>query len=406
MASANTTGGGGRRREPQADDANESLAALNLSSDHGQARQTGPNFNETWRRAPAPSQSRSRAFASTNWRCRPPLVSEDDTTCATPHPSEASGTPSTMKPVPVPLPQHHPSFSGTDFKMRPDALPFQPGHPLPRLRRKPTVPGKSEAAATPLRPTGSFKAAAKKQSVKDLREQALRNAPQPLQQYLAQASMNMVLAAEPRTLLVVLDLNGTICERSKAGHASPRPHLEAFLDYCFAQHRVMIWSSARTVNVEKACAQLFTKAQRERTVAKWGRETLGLTEAAFKENVQVYKRMATLWESDIVQASHPDAVAGGRWDQTNTVLIDDSAAKATSEPFNHVEIPEYTRRGRKAYEQKFQTLRAVMEYLEEARRFEDVSTFILMNRFMVEGSAPDTTTDMPPQILAGVASLP
>ncbi len=76
-------------------------------------------------------------------------------------------------------------------------------------------------------------------------------------------------------------------------------------------------------------------------VAVWARDRFGLTGADYNLKVQCYKRLTRLWADRDIQAAHPDARAGGRWDQTNTVLVDDSAEKARSEPFNFVGVPEF-----------------------------------------------------------------
>ena len=202
-------------------------------------------------------------------------------------------------------------------------------------------------------------------------------APQPLATYLAQAAAAPIRAASPQTLLVVLDLNGTLCQRTRGGGgAYARPYLTEFMAYMFAQHRVVIWSSARGENVAKALVALFAPADRARLVAVWGRETLGLSKAAFNLKVQVYKKLIRLWCDKGVQAAHPGAAGGVHWGQHNTVLVDDSIKKGASEPFNFVEVPEFTQATRSKVEEKRPTLREVAEYLEEARQWQDVSSYM------------------------------
>ena len=78
-------------------------------------------------------------------------------------------------------------------------------------------------------------------------------------------------------------------------------------------------------------------------LAIWARNTLGLNTQEYEGKVQVYKRLDTIWRNEYIQSKHPDAGYGAFWDQTNTLLIDDSVAKAASEPYNHVEIPEFVK---------------------------------------------------------------
>ena len=220
-------------------------------------------------------------------------------------------------------------------------------------------------------------------AVHDLKGIAPSNRPQPTAAYLQQAATSPTEAPTPQTLLIILDLNGTLCERTRSGDVHHRPGLAPFLKYCLQNHKVMIWSSARGYNVTRVCSLLFSDVQRQKLVARWGRETLGLSAAEFGEKVQVYKRLHVLWAAETVQQSHPQAGEGGTWDQRNTVLIDDSEEKAASEPFNHLAIPEYST-ARNRVERKAPALVKVVEYLEQARRYSDVSTFIQIKRFAIE----------------------
>ena len=278
--------------------------------------------------------------------------------------------------------------------LNPNAPAFVPGASQTEINRQygapqPTASSKStpveSASRVTVATTRRTTAKTAPQVAKALRNKALRSAPIPTQVYLDQASIEP-FTVEPRTLLIVLDLNGTLCQRGKAGEVtSTRPYLDDFLQYCLKQHRVMIWSSARTENTQRATQALFSKAQRDQLVGQWGRETLGLSQQAFLEKVQVYKRLDFLWASSVVQSSHPDFQDGGGWDQTNTILIDDSEKKAVSEPWNHVEVPEYTRAGRHQIETRTMTLRTLVGYIEKARRASDVSAFIKRHRLAIDG---------------------
>ena len=216
------------------------------------------------------------------------------------------------------------------------------------------------------------------------RHSTIKPAPQPTAAYLEQAAASPTQAPTPQTLLVVLDLNGTLCERTSGGSVQPRTGLAPFLKYCLQQHKVVIWSSARAYNVTHMCNALFSDVQRRQLVTRWGREKLGLSAADFAHKVQVYKRLHVLWADAAVRWSHPRAAAGEAWDQTNTVLVDDSEKKAVTEPFNHLAIPEYSAASH-GRESKVKALEKVVEYLERARRYNDVSAFMKSNKFVVEG---------------------
>ena len=209
--------------------------------------------------------------------------------------------------------------------------------------------------------------------------------PTPAASYLAQASRSPIPLSHPQHLLLVLDLNGTLLARKKASKTfQPRLSLKSFLDYCFANHSLLIWSSASPQNVQGVCSALFTPAQRARLLGEWGRDTLGLTPAQYCEHVQVYKRLSTVWADEGLQARHPGAMAGKRWDQSNTVLIDDSVEKAMGEPLNMVQVPEFVKEGRNEIGD---VLGQVVGWLEEARGWSDISGFCggMRRVFRVDG---------------------
>ncbi|GAP84102.1 putative phosphoprotein phosphatase [Rosellinia necatrix] len=211
--------------------------------------------------------------------------------------------------------------------------------------------------------------------------------PDPTPEYLAIASHPPFLLPQPRNLLVVFDLNGTLLHRPS--HHNPtrfieRPYAQAFLSYCINTFTVAIWSSARSQNVQNMCAQLLKAEDRPKVVAIWGRDSFGLTKADFNSRVQCYKRLTMLWNDPAIKASHPMAGTSEGWNQLNTVLVDDSAAKARSEPFNLLQIPEFLGN---AQEPGF-VLPQVHDYLNQCSQQTNVSAYIKSQPFKV---APDFT---------------
>lgn len=172
--------------------------------------------------------------------------------------------------------------------------------------------------------------------------------PNPTSEYLEKTYTKPNQGPTPsllaRHLLVVIDLNGTLLYRPNRKNPTKftaRPHAEKFLQYCVDTFSVIIWSSAKSQNVIPMCQTILTPKLRQKVIAIWGRETFGLTGQDYNMRVQCYKRLTKLWGDPKIAASHPDTQNGGRWDQTNTVLIDDSSEKARSEPYNLIEIPEF-----------------------------------------------------------------
>ncbi|KAF2772261.1 HAD-like protein [Teratosphaeria nubilosa] len=191
--------------------------------------------------------------------------------------------------------------------------------------------------------------------------------PQPDRAYLHQANMPILPLGSPRTLLVILDLNGTLLHRkSKGSTFTARPHVNEFLHYLLTNHAVMVWSSASPENVKAMCGKLFTKPQMQQLIAVWARDKLRLEQKYYNQKVQVYKQLSWVWEE--LAASGKEA-----WDQSNTVLIDDSLEKAASEPHNLVQIEEFENR---ADQQSTDVLGQVVRYLEVARDYSDVSSFM------------------------------
>jgi hypothetical protein len=112
-----------------------------------------------------------------------------------------------------------------------------------------------------------------------------------------------------------------------------------------------------------------TPKRGKQLVAVWDRQDLRLGALA-GQRVQVYKQLYWLWDHAAIQASFPATEPGTGWDQSNTVLIDDTEEKARSEPCNLVKITEFTR------EQvgiEDDTLLTVAAYLNSLRFHTDVS---------------------------------
>lgn len=184
-----------------------------------------------------------------------------------------------------------------------------------------------------------------------------------------------------------MDLNGTLVYRRGAHRLSVevRPNVESFLQHIFERFTVMVWSSARPHSVGGMCATVFTPEQRSMLVAEWGRDKLGLTKKQYDSKVQVYKRLERVWDDDAIQARHPYAKDGARWDQTNTVLLDDSVVKATAQPFNVVEVPEFAG---KPDPPGLLPLSQIAAYLDELRWQMDVSAFIRQTAFKLVRQQP------------------
>ncbi|KAF2676232.1 HAD-like protein [Lentithecium fluviatile CBS 122367] len=212
-------------------------------------------------------------------------------------------------------------------------------------------------------------------------------APKPTTAYLLQVIGKPEVVDPPDLKLVILDLNGTLLHRPNA-RKQPwkmigRPMLPEFLQYLFDNFAVMIWSSAKPENV-KILVETGLGAYNSQLIATWARNTLGLAPQHYSMNVQCYKDLARVWASDEVQCNMIGYEEGKRFDQRNTILIDDSKLKAAAQPFNLLEIPEFT--GATDEHNVEDVLGQVAGYLELLKMQEDVSKFINKTPFKADGT--------------------
>ncbi|KAL4801371.1 NLI interacting factor-like phosphatase-domain-containing protein, partial [Aspergillus unguis] len=200
------------------------------------------------------------------------------------------------------------------------------------------------AAASPASKSNKLRSDAEKQAFKAPRP------PSATKRYLDQAALPPH-ATPPRPLLVILDLNGTLIYRKTRKFPptfSRRAGLHEFLKTLVEKYKVMIWSSSQPETVDAVCKKIFTEEDRKKLVVEWGRDKLNLSKSQYNTKVQVYKTLETVWSSRQIQKSHPKRKQKGEpkakkpWDQSNTILIDDSKLKAVSEPYNLIEVPEFT----------------------------------------------------------------
>ncbi|KAJ5753714.1 uncharacterized protein N7511_007867 [Penicillium nucicola] len=198
--------------------------------------------------------------------------------------------------------------------------------------------------------------------------------------YMRQASQEPRQSPSKRPLLVILDLNGTLIFRKKRifpPKFARRAGLDQFLAALIKDYSVMVWTSSQPPTMNAVCEQIFPGEMHDKVVALWGRDKFGLTPRQYNNKLQVYKQLHKVWDTPSIQAAFPGNEGlseapvtsaattrramvqrateqlkaktnakklkpGHRWDQTNTILIDDSKLKALSEPFNILEIPEFT----------------------------------------------------------------
>jgi hypothetical protein len=205
-------------------------------------------------------------------------------------------------------------------------------------------------------------------------------APAPTEAYMMQAAEKPSTVELSGRILVILDLNGTLLYRPSRNNTKmiARPFLAPFLRYLFSNFAVMVWSSARPQNVAALVDQSLEDDLKKSLVAQWARGHFNLKPEHYNANVQVYKNLDLVWSKDEIQKQHPDYETGGRFGQHNTVLIDDTILKASAQPYNLLQISEFSATKQQMQEDK---LRDVAGYLDVLRTQQDVSKFIKREPF-------------------------
>ncbi|KAE8444381.1 hypothetical protein EG329_000581 [Mollisiaceae sp. DMI_Dod_QoI] len=209
--------------------------------------------------------------------------------------------------------------------------------------------------------------------------------PNPSAAYFAASDFVPRELQQPQHLLVVIDLNGTLLFRPSRKQPTKfisRPDTMPFLKYCVDTFSVVIWSSAKPENVTNMCNAILTPELRKKVIAIWGRDKFGLSRQDFDLRVQCYKRLTKLWNDRQIARSHPEYERGARWDQTNTVLVDDSLEKGRSEPFNLIEVPEFFGNA----DEQGRILPQVHDYLNHLSMHSNVSACLRSRPFKPQSS--------------------
>ncbi|KIX10603.1 uncharacterized protein Z518_01687 [Rhinocladiella mackenziei CBS 650.93] len=217
------------------------------------------------------------------------------------------------------------------------------------------------------------------------REVASPPPPEASPDYKRKAELPTACRESPQKLLVILDLNGTLLVRPN-GRTDPkmfkiRPGVRQLLDYLFENHVVMVYSSTRPENATGMVNNLIHPTQRAKMAAVWGRDKLDLSQEQYYNKVQVYKNLLKIWRDKSIQSK---AEPGRKWDQSNTVLVDDCRLKALAQPHNLLQVPEFEnnapRQGGQALRewqlQQMEIVKSLEQKLEELKWQVDVSRLI------------------------------
>jgi hypothetical protein len=232
-------------------------------------------------------------------------------------------------------------------------------------------------------------------------------APKASEVYLAQARLSPVRRSTPKKCLVILDLNGTCIARPNPLEPKVfkiRPGIRKLFNYLFGHHVVMIFTSMQHKNATAIVDKLLTPYQRKRLAGFWARDKLGLTTEQLHVKTQTYKNLDQVWLDKAIQSTHPKDEGRWGWDQSNTVLIDDSHVKAVSHPHNLLLVPEFSKedaanleRNPAVKKSEGAILQSLIVMLEELKYQADVSRLILQWQIGKSqlSREPRAATDLP-----------
>ncbi|KAF9164643.1 hypothetical protein BGX21_003441 [Mortierella sp. AD011] len=206
-----------------------------------------------------------------------------------------------------------------------------------------------------------------------------------------------VTLTEPHKLLVILDLNGTLFYRTRGNNRSitPRPYLSEFLDFLFKNCRVMVWSSAQPQSVEAMLGHGFGDYV-DRLDRIWNRTHFRLTPEDYSKKVLTIKDLEFVWEgiekekkaAENATAKHEKFLV--EFDQTNTVLIDDSKDKIQLQPYNGLTLRDFdVDLARSGTDNE---LPKVVRYLEKLTYQKNVSAYMRLHPF---DTNDEVNTDIP-----------
>ncbi|KAG0045571.1 hypothetical protein BGZ83_009233 [Gryganskiella cystojenkinii] len=202
-----------------------------------------------------------------------------------------------------------------------------------------------------------------------------------------------------QTILVILDLNGAMVHRrpgiGKKSGVVRRPHLDTFIQCLLQNFRVMIWSSARPPTVKKLVEQ-FPGGTKKKLDRIWSREDMRLAEQDYHRKVLTLKDLDFVWDvaeterEKFLEETRDNKSKEGikkhdlrkfesRFDQRNTVLIDDSIHKTQLQPYNSIILRDYDSSLPDA-DQDYELLK-VRDYLIDLLPQANVSSYMRANPF-------------------------
>ncbi|XP_044476213.1 uncharacterized protein LOC123203834 [Mangifera indica] len=192
--------------------------------------------------------------------------------------------------------------------------------------------------------------------------------------------------------LLVLDVNGILAAISQLPVREgwkphyivsrkavfKRPHCHSFLQFCFERFNVGIWTSRIKKNVERA-VQFLLGDFKHHLLFCWDAShcsETGLTAIGDQDKPLVLKELKKLW----VKAECGLPWREGEYNETNTLLVDDSPYKALRNPAYTAIFP-YSYQYWDTEDKSLGPGGDLREYLEQLSHAENVQEFVRQNPF-------------------------
>ncbi|KAK4252531.1 hypothetical protein QN277_014519 [Acacia crassicarpa] len=213
-------------------------------------------------------------------------------------------------------------------------------------------------------------------------------------------SIGRAISSYPKKKLLVLDLNGLLADfvlgvpegykPDKKIHNKAvfkRPFCDDFLQFCFDKFHVGIWSSRKRQNVD-AAIKLLVGVSKSKLLFAWDQRHCTKTKFQTIEDEQkplMLKELRMLWEK-----SRPGLPwAKGEFNETNTLLLDDSPYKAIRNPM-HTAIFPYSYRYNDTNDSSLGPGGDLRVYLEGLAMAENVPQYVASHPF---GQPPITKSN-------------
>lgn len=180
--------------------------------------------------------------------------------------------------------------------------------------------------------------------------------PRPSSVYIDKCARSALTVKNGRQL-IILDLNGTLIS-TKTRNNSRRPHLDCLKKYLFEQFDVMVYSSAMRHNVSRYVDNTFSGKQKTQLKGVLAREDMDMSKKDFASKLTTYKNLNLIWSGNL------------SYDQSNTILIDDSKEKASYQPYNLLQLSTWNN------SEKDSMLIALIGVLDEIKKVENVSHYL------------------------------